>query len=86
MICGEFSSLWRNRVRRAESVQAYLEQRLEYLTHQHYLLRLSHDRLEQDLISRPVSMRDALVSLRGLASASGAAGDALPGASDLLRL
>lgn len=86
MICGEFSSLWRNRVRRAESVQAYLEQRLEYLTHQHYLLRLSHDRLEQDLISRPVSMRDALVSLRGLASASGATGDALPGASDLLRL
>lgn len=86
MICGEFSSLWRNRVRRAESVQAYLEQRLEYLTHQHYLLRLSHDRLEQDLISRPVSMRDALVSLRALASASGAAGEALPGAPDLLRL
>jgi hypothetical protein len=66
MICGEFSSLWRSRVRRAESVQGYLEQRLEYLTHQHYLLRLSHDRLEQDLISRPVSMRDALVSLRAL--------------------
>lgn len=86
MICGEFSSLWRNRVRRAESVQAYLEQRLEYLTHQHYLLRLSHDRLEQDLISRPVSMRDALVSLRALASAPGAAGEALPGAQDLLRL
>lgn len=86
MICGEFSSLWRGRVRRAESVQAYLEQRLEYLTHQHYLLRLSHDRLEQDLISRPVSMRDALVSLRALASAPAAAGTSLPGAAELLRL
>ncbi len=86
MICGEFSSLWRGRVRRAESVQAYLEQRLEYLTHQHYLLRLSHDRLEQDLISRPVSMRDALVGLRTLASAPVAVGARLPGAPDLLRL
>lgn len=86
MICGEFSSLWRGRVRRAESVQSYLEQRLEYLTHQHYLLRLSHDRLEQDLISRPVSMRDALVGLRGLAASPAAIGEALPGAADLLRL
>jgi len=86
MICGEFSSLWRGRVRRAETVQAYLEQRLEYLTHQHYLLRLSHDRLEQDLISRPVSMRDALVSLRALASTPAAAGAHLPGAAELLRL
>lgn len=86
MICGEFSSLWRGRVRRAESVQSYLEQRLEYLTHQHYLLRLSHDRLEQDLISRPVSMRDALVSLRALAAQRAAADEVLPGADDLLRL
>lgn len=86
MICGEFSSLWRGRVRRAESVQSYLEQRLEYLTHQHYLLRLSHDRLEQDLISRPVSMRDALVSLRALAAAPAEEGAMLPGADELLRL
>ena len=86
MICGEFSSLWRSRVRRAESVQAYLEQRLEYLTHQHYLLRLSHDRLEQDLISRPVSMRDALVSLRRLSSDRAMAGTRLPGGAELLRL
>lgn len=86
MICGEFSSLWRGRVRRAESVQTYLEQRLEYLTHQHYLLRLSHDRLEQDLISRPVSMRDALVGLRALAASPATTDDALPGAADLLRL
>ncbi|MBP6095354.1 MAG: PelD GGDEF domain-containing protein [Methyloversatilis sp.] len=86
MICGEFSSLWRSRVRRAESVQGYLEQRLEYLTHQHYLLRLSHDRLEQDLISRPVSMRDALVGLRALSSDMSMAGTRLPGGAELLRL
>jgi hypothetical protein len=66
MVIGEFSSLWVARTRRAESVQRYLDQRLEFLTHQHYLLRLSHDRLEQDLISRPMAMRDALGSMRNL--------------------
>lgn len=65
MLVGEFSSLWLARTRRAETMQIYLDQRLEHLTHQHYLLRLSHDRLEQDLISRPMSMRDALRLLQG---------------------
>lgn len=65
MLVGEFSSLWLARTRRAETMQIYLDQRLEHLTHQHYLLRLSHDRLEQDLISRPMSMRDALRALQG---------------------
>lgn len=66
MVIGEFSSLWVARTRRAETVQRYLDQRLEFLTHQYYLLRLSHDRLEQDLISRPMAMRDALNTMRNL--------------------
>lgn len=68
MLVGEFSSLWLTRTRRAETVQVYLDQRLEYLTHQYYLLRLSHDRLEQDLISRPMAMRDALKTLRNISA------------------
>ena len=68
MLIGEFSSLWVARTRRAETVQVYLDQRLEYLTHQYYLLRLSHDRLEQDLISRPMAMRDALKTLRDISA------------------
>lgn len=85
MLCGEFSSIWRARVRRAEAMQIYLDQRLEFLTHQHYLLRLSHDRLEQDLISRPVSMRDALSAMRALVGRVHGT-EALPGGSTLLRL
>ena len=85
MLCGEFSSIWRARVRRAEAMQIYLDQRLEFLTHQHYLLRLSHDRLEQDLISRPVSMRDALSAMRALVGQEHGT-EALPGGSTLLRL
>ena len=68
MLAGEFSSLWLARARRAEGVQVYLDRRLEYLTHQYYLLRLSHDRLEQDLIGRPMAMRDALGALQAVAA------------------
>lgn len=64
MLVGEFASLWHARARRAETLQLYLDQRLEHLVRQHYLLRLSHDRLEQELIARPMSMRDALTTLR----------------------
>lgn len=71
MLVAEFSSLWRARTRRAETLEQYLQQRLQQLVHEHYLLRLSHDRLEQELISRPMSMRDALVSLRDIGSATG---------------
>ncbi len=66
MLVGEFSSLWVTRTRRAESVQHYLHQRMEHLIRQYYLLRLSHDRLEHELIGRPMSMRDALKTLHGL--------------------
>ena len=84
MVCGEFASLWRARVRRAEANARYLGERLDHLTRQHYLLRASHDRLEQDLISQPMSMRDALTSLRALTDAAPAA--PLPGAEALLKL
>ena len=73
MVVGEISSLWRARIRRARTAQNYMDQRTEQLIRQHYLLRLSHDRLEQELIGRPVSMRDAINVLSGL---SGAEGDA----------
>lgn len=73
MIVGEISSLWRARIRRARTAQYYMDQRTEQLVRQHYLLRLSHDQLEQELIGRPVSMRDAISVLSGL---SGAPGDA----------
>lgn len=89
MLCGEFASIWQGRVRRADAMQLYLDQRLEYLTHQHYLLRISHDRLEQDLISRPVTMRDALTNLRAIAvpaDGQDEAAEPLPGAQHLLRL
>ncbi|MEQ1662693.1 MAG: PelD GGDEF domain-containing protein [Thiobacillus sp.] len=66
MLCGEFSGLWRNRLRRLTELNHYHDQRLEELTRQHHLLKLSHDRLEQNLISRPYTLRGALAELRTL--------------------
>jgi hypothetical protein len=63
-VCGEYGAAWRSRLRRSTEVSAYLEDRVERVTRRLYLLRLSHERLEQELISRPATMRDALAQLR----------------------
>lgn len=66
VLCGEFSGNLRSRLRRQEEVNFYLDEHLKELTQYHYLLRLSHDRLEQSVISRPATLRDALAKLRAL--------------------
>jgi hypothetical protein len=85
MICGEFSSLWTGRLRRLEMSNRYLDERLERITRQHYLLMLSHARLEQDQFSRPVTLRAALARIRTLA-ATRAGNEGYPGLAELLEL
>ena len=82
MICGEFSGVWISRTRRVEELQHYTEQRLEMLTRRLYLLSLSHDRLEQDLIGRPGSLREGLKVLNRILPAE----QGLPGAELYLSL
>lgn len=62
--CGEFSSYWRSQLTRRGVINDYLQQRLESLSRAYYTVRLSHDRLEQSLISRPVTLRSALGEIR----------------------
>lgn len=83
MVCGEYSGLWRTRLRRLAELNLYLEDRVERVTKRFYLLRLSHERLEQDILARPTTLRDALSELRRRVTAS-AGGVALPGAQALL--
>ena len=64
MICGQYSGSWRTRLRRQNELNVYLDERIERITQRLYLLRLSHDRLEQDFLSRPTTLRDALAALR----------------------
>lgn len=85
LITGEFSDIWRLRLQRTESESAYAVERLGNLTQRHALLRLSHDRLEENLLMRPYTIRDALLRLRDLALYESHT-EALPAADELLNL
>jgi len=86
LLCGEFSDVWRDRNQRMEETYLYVTERLSRLTKRHLLLNLSHDRLEQEMLVRPGTLRDALVRLRGLCMNEPAQGDKLPGTQALLQL
>lgn len=66
ILCGEFNTLWTGRVRRAELQDIYAEEVLNDLSREYYVVRLSHDRLEQNFINKPMTLRFALRDLRQL--------------------
>lgn len=85
LICGEFSDVWRDRLTRIDETNLYLTDRVSRLTKRHLLLNLSHDRMEQEMLARPGSLRDALAQVRDIAI-KGEKGHALPGIDGLLQL
>ncbi len=87
LIAGQFSDIWAARTRRLRAVNAYLDERLNTLTKNHFLLRLSHERLEQDLLAKPLTLRETLLRLRELTSVAPASvEEPLPGAYDFMQL
>ncbi|MCD6061853.1 MAG: hypothetical protein K0S16_2164, partial [Moraxellaceae bacterium] len=66
LLAGEFADIWSTRLRHASAANAYLGERLEALTRNYYLMRMSHERLEQQLLTKPVTLQDALTRLRRL--------------------
>jgi polysaccharide biosynthesis protein PelD len=66
MICGEYNEAWISKYRRLEQSTFYTVEKLEQLTHRHYILKLSHDRLEQMVMTKPGTLRDALLKLNEL--------------------
>lgn len=66
LLCGQFAEVSNSRTRRLRAVNAYLDERLTMLTKNHFLLRLSHERLEQDLLSKPLTLRESLERMRTL--------------------
>lgn len=93
LIGGQYGDIWGARLSRARTVNGYLNDRLAALTKNHFLLRLSHERLENDLLAKPTTLRDTLTQLRNIALAArehGAADNApdvaqLPGAVPFLQ-
>jgi hypothetical protein len=87
MITGEFGSIWSRQARRLKEASNYLDDRIERLTRRLYLLKLSHDELEAELIDRPGTLRDAMIDLRIKLDASVQTrlpGDRLPGAEQMM--
>lgn len=85
LLCGEFADVWRERNARLEETNIYLAERVSRLTRRHLLLNLSHDRLEQEMLTRPGSIRDAMVSLRNSIFDAGSS-DGLPALGELLEI
>jgi hypothetical protein len=86
LIAGEFSDAWNARLAHAHAVNAYLDERLQALTQHHFLLSVSHDRLEQELLSRPFTLRETLFALRQRVQPAMADSSELPAADWLLQL
>ncbi|SPK76743.1 conserved membrane protein of unknown function (plasmid) [Cupriavidus taiwanensis] len=87
LVAGQFGDIWGTRLARARAVNRYLDERLAALTKNHYLLRISHSRLENDLLARPTTLRDTLSQLRGVALDEAArGGHVLPGAQPVLQV
>lgn len=80
IIAGHFGDTWGNRAQRANTLNDYLNDRLVAITNSHYLMRLSHERLEKDLLSRPTTLRDSITELRRLSVVHGL--DQAPAAPD----
>ena len=83
---GQYSSRWRERLKAAQARTDYTEQRLESLTRAFFITRLSHDRLEEALITQPVTLRGALEALRGVSAEGGDGGVSAAAGSALLQL
>jgi hypothetical protein len=86
LLCGQFGDTWRERFQRLEESSLYMTERLARLTKRHLLLNLSHDKLEQEMLARPGSLRDALTELRQLIIQSGAQPGELPATGAMLHL
>lgn len=60
LVAGEFRDYWERRRSQLEASNAYRESRLDEFTRSYYLLKVSHDRLEQQLAGSSRSLREAL--------------------------
>ncbi len=85
LVAGQYRSRWHERLSADGARAEYAEQRLELLTRAFFITRMSHDRLEEALITQPVTLRSAMEQLRVL-NAEAPSGIGTAGADALLQL
>lgn len=66
LVSGQFSTVWLARLKRANQLSSHASERFEQISRAYFMVRLSHDRLEQNLISKPVTLREAITEIRSL--------------------
>lgn len=64
MLAGLFSAYWKRVVSHDEHLNEYLHKRMEDLSKDYYLLKISHERLEHAYITKPLSFRGAINLLK----------------------
>ena len=64
MLVGEFRDIWERRLERLDMANDYRQRRLDEFTRAHYILRISHDRLEKRVAGNDQSLRSSLLDLR----------------------
>ncbi len=65
LLCGEFGSQWNIHLTQIKEWNDYLRRRVHEITQSYHLLGMSHQQLEKNLATRPLTLRDALTRLRG---------------------
>lgn len=85
LVAGQYSSIWHGRMERFQARLDYTEDRLETLGRTHFITRISHDRLEEALITQPVTLRQAMEAL-GQLNVEVSGGLSMSGANALLQL
>lgn len=64
MVAGEFRDTWERRLSRLQESNQYRQLRLDEFTRSFHMLKVSHDRLEQQMAGHSLSLREALINLR----------------------
>ncbi|AHI33125.1 hypothetical protein AU15_09450 [Marinobacter salarius] len=86
LLAGEFRDYWGRQQQKLEASNDYRGSRLEEFTRNYYLLKVSHDRLEQQLAGSSSSLREALRRLYAQIGEAGQAGLNQETASLMLQL
>jgi hypothetical protein len=64
LLFSQFQYYWSIRIREAELTSEYKSIKLNELSKAFYTLKISHDQLEKNYVTKPMSLRDSLVSIR----------------------
>lgn len=64
MLVGEFRDIWERRLRKLERSNEYRQARLDEFTRAYHVLKISHDRLEQESAGQLNSLRSAMFDLQ----------------------